>query len=1008
MSKKPFVTSALLALFPGLLPPVAAAPAPSIRNELLEVAFDRDTFSLVDLARGKAFATMTLEGLTGQVALHDVNDKTFGAGRALALSAPNGGSTVMVFPRLPFVVVRSRITNTGTDVVVLNKVPVVSAALDLATPVENLKGFGTGGISELAKNVGSYMWQAIVDPKSRNGVVGGWLTTARGSGVLFAGLAGDKSCLQARVEYGRLRLAPGKTEELETFVIGYFDDARLGMEAWAGAVAKVLEIRLPPLPTVYCTWYHAGSSDEQRLLTQADFAAAQLAPYGFSVVQIDDGWQDGRTSNGPLKNFTRVRPNGPYKSGMQATAERIKALGLVPGIWLMPFSGSHEDPWYADKQDFFARRADGSPHESPWGGTALDMTNPKALEYLRGEIHRIVKEWGYGYLKLDGLCSGAAVNHCYVNDSYKDDKLGDAVLFDPEKTNIEGYRDGLRVIRETAGRETFLLGCCAPQNMRSYGAPFGFVDAMRIGPDNGTDWSGIVTGPIYGARNYHLHGRIWYNDPDPLYVRTSLTLDQSRAICSWVTISGQLSASSDGYAELPPERIDILRRTMPSHGLRPRPVDLFEANAPAIWLLTVRGLAPRRDVVALYNWDQSKPSRIACSFRRIGLPDAGEFVAFDYWANRFVAPFREEVRAELPPASCRVLAVRPVADCPQLLSTSRHITQGIVDVLEEEWDRTTSTLRGVSRVVANDPYELRIIVPVAQNSWRAREITVTPAADLKCDFTQDGPKLRVAIVSPLSRELSWRVKFEPARIEAPAPAAVTGLAAAADYGSVTLSWHHNGADGYRVTRSDGVRFESAAGTFTDTTVAHGKTYRYEVQSLGWGDAASAPASVEVVTPAELTPPPTPQAPDIHLSDLAPLANGSGWGQPHMDKSVEGAPLTVGGKSYARGLGTHAQAVAVFAVPAGVRRFVAVVGLDDEKRDDPRASVTFEVHGDAKAPGEAPVVLAKSPVVSNKTVRSWAFDLELGSRWKELRLVVTDAGDGIAADHADWVDAGFVR
>jgi hypothetical protein len=44
---------------------------------------------------------------------------------------------------------------------------------------------------------------------------------------------------------------------------------------------------------------------------------------------------------------------------------------------------------------------------------------------------------------------------------------------------------------------------------------------------------------------------------------------------------------------------------------------------------------------------------------------------------------------------------------------------------------------------------------------------------------------------------------------------------------------------------------------------------------------------------------------------------------------------------------------------------------------------------------------------NATLRSWAFDLVLGTRFKELHLVVTDAGDGIAADHADWVDAGFI-
>mgnify|MGYP001317609771 CR=1 FL=1 len=58
-------------------------------------------------------------------------------------------------------------------------------------------------------------------------------------------------------------------------------------------------------------------------------------------------------------------------------------------------------------------------------------------------------------------------------------------------------------------------------------------------------------------------------------------------------------------------------------------------------------------------------------------------------------------------------------------------------------------------------------------------------------------------------------------------------------------------------------------------------------------------------------------------------------------------------------------------------------------------------------GEPPVLLAQSPPLLSQTIRSWTFNVELNSRFKELRLVVTDAGDGIASDHADWADAGFI-
>ena len=87
-----------------------------------------------------------------------------------------------------------------------------------------------------------------------------------------------------------------------------------------------------------------------------------------------------------------------------------------------------------------------------------------------------------------------------------------------------------------------------------------------------------------------------------------------------------------------------------------------------------------------------------------------EYVAFDYWGNE--APsIKGRLKIKVPGESCRILAVRPRAEHPQLISTSRHVTQGMVDVLSEAWDAGSRTLRGKSRVVANDPYELRILLP---------------------------------------------------------------------------------------------------------------------------------------------------------------------------------------------------------------------------------------------------------------------------------------------------------
>jgi hypothetical protein len=154
-------------------------------------------------------------------------------------------------------------------------------------------------------------------------------------------------------------------------------------------------------------------------------------------------------------------------------------------------------------------------------------------------------------------------------------------------------------------------------------------------------------------------------------------------------------------------------------------------------------------------------------------------------------------------------------------------------------------------------------------------------------------------------------------------------------------------------------------------------------------------------------PPTPPKPTVRLDDITALDFKNGWGEPTASQSISGGVLKINGETYDSGIGAHAPALSVYGVPTGASRFVAVVGLDDAKRNDARSSVVFQVFGDVKEMGEKPVLIAESPVLSDQTIRSWAFNLELNSRFKEIQLVVTDAGDGNKADHADWVDAGFI-
>lgn len=748
-----------------------ALAAETIRGEVVSVTIDQGRYAIQARGQAAPFATGALR-CQGAVKVMPVDDAVFGKGQAISVTAADGSAeSFQVFAQMPFVLYQATLVNTGAAAAVVNKVPLMEAALEFGKPLDKLNALGTGGLVPLAKNVGSYAWMAVADSNSRSGVVGGWLTHERSSGVLFTKVSDGKLRLEARLEYGCLRIEPGQSVASETFLIGWFADARLGLEAWADAVAKRLAIKLPPPPVVYCTWYdnvHRRAGSAASTAELAAFAAKELKPYGFTCVQIDDGWQLGEKGNGPRKNFTAHDPQGPYPDGMKPTADAIRVAGLTPGLWLLPFGGNCKDPLFAPHQEWLVKKADGTPFDNKWGGTCLDMTQPAARDFVKHEMKQAMQDWGYRYFKLDGLYGGVGVKPQYINSGWQEDNLGDAVFQDKTKTNIDAFREGLRAIREAVGRQSFILGCTAAQNMRTYAGAFGLVDAMRIGPDVGGNWSSWSRKPpVYGARHYHLNGRIWWCDPDPFYVRDALTLEQARCAASWTALSGLMICMSDWLPTLPPERLDIIRRCIPSHGVTSRPVDLFQKAVPRVWLVSdTRPDRQRRDVLGLYNWG-GEAETMTVPVAGLGLPQAASYIAYDFWGRSVVKPFTDTLSVIVPGSGCCILAVRPLLPHPFLLSTSRHVTQGILEVREEHWNEAARTLTGVSAVVGNDPYEMRIVTQSPDATWTVSDVAVSgenqaAGVTIRNAGAAEGV-VKIQITAPTNGEVRWSVRFASSR-----------------------------------------------------------------------------------------------------------------------------------------------------------------------------------------------------------------------------------------------------
>jgi len=191
-------------------------------------------------------------------------------------------------------------------------------------------------------------------------------------------------------------------------------------------------------------------------------------------------------------------------------------------------------------------------------------------------------------------------------------------------------------------------------------------------------------------------------------------------------------------------------------------VDLFENDPAQIWHLTDGSGDKRKDIIGFFNWDEKKTETLSIGLDKLGLPDGGSgtYVGFDYWAGEFIAPFSGELEVDLRPSSCRIISIRPLLERPVLVSTSRHVTQGIIDVTEQVWNSEKQTLAGTSKVVGGDPYELRIYAP--DGSWQVTEAAVSQAniaGGVTIQTTQTGPDVRITVNSPSNRETHWKIAF---------------------------------------------------------------------------------------------------------------------------------------------------------------------------------------------------------------------------------------------------------
>lgn len=144
-------------------------------------------------------------------------------------------------------------------------------------------------------------------------------------------------------------------------------------------------------------------------------------------------------------------------------------------------------------------------------------------------------------------------------------------------------------------------------------------------------------------------------------------------------------------------------------------------------------------------------------------------------------------------------------------------------------------------------------------------------------------------------------------------------------------------------------------------------------------------------------------PQVYLSDIGWTSVQNGYGPVELDMSNgldhagDGTTMKLDGVVYGKGLGVHAPSEIVYNVGKLYHRFKSDIGIDDEMSGHTASSVVFQVWGDNTKLYDSGIMYHNTPT-QHVDVDITGID--------EVKLVVTDAGNGKTADHGDWANARF--
>ncbi|MGL5694897.1 MAG: alpha-galactosidase, partial [Peptostreptococcaceae bacterium] len=511
----------------------------------------------------------------------------------------------------------------------------------------------------------------------------------------------------------------------------------------------------------WCSW-EAFRRDvtQENVEDVSKFFCDNLKDYGLEYIQIDDGFQPMPLPVNPKGSLADgwLNTNSQFPKGHQGAVDAIKEKGLKAGIWTNANITNEE--FAKEQRENLIIGNDNKPMLGEWIDYLIDSSK-ESLDKHIAPFYKGLKEYGYDYFKTD------AIRHLLLDGYHEAVRQG---LMSNEEAEAK-FRAYMECARENMGDDAYFLA--------SWGVlseVVGLVDACRIAMDANPTWAGIRMQIVESARWFNTQRILFLIDPDHICARTKI--DWARSVCSLVSLSGGLYMLSDPLKDYDEQRLDIIKRTLPTLKTFAGETGNLDLSYPAFTWTKLHGFAvPRENPVeseditidealnmagnyesmndnhpfsSLWNIHIDREYRkwsilgrfatvplneSIVKFKDIGLDNEKEYLAFDFWEKKYLGRNKNDIACkELELGNCQVISLTEVKNHPQVIASTRHVSMDDVSIKSQKYDKNTLSLEieGVKSTTEEyffhvpNVFEIKSIVGINMNvSYEQNEELLT-------------------------------------------------------------------------------------------------------------------------------------------------------------------------------------------------------------------------------------------------------------------------------------------